>query len=127
MKSLTAGHSDAQGSSKGLGKDEETKAQDVKRLLLREAPCPRASIPFALQGQPGATPALLQLLTDAYVHGLVTASLSVVHWLVSSPECPRGHAQQGGPLVIVSHLNVPSRVSRGHSGVCSSLTCCNHC
>ena len=118
MKSLIAGpHSDARGSSKGLGKDEETKAQDVKRLLLGEAPRPRALIPCVLQGQPGATPGLLQLLTDAYVHWLVTASLSVVHWLVTitqplpSPECPRGHAQRGGPLVIASHPNVPSRVS----------------
>lgn len=51
MKSLIAGpHSDARGSSKGLGKDEETKAQDVKRLLLGEAPRPRALIPCALRG-----------------------------------------------------------------------------
>lgn len=60
----------------GLGKNEETKAQDVKRLPLGEAPHPRASsILSALQGHPRTTHAFLQLLKAAYVHWLVTASL----------------------------------------------------
>lgn len=29
-----------------------------------------------------------------------------------SPACPGGHAQRGGPVVIASHPNVPSRVLR---------------
>lgn len=57
-----------------------------KGCHLERHPIPRASsILSALQGQPGAPLPLLQLLTDAYVHWLVTESLSPCP-LLSAPE-----------------------------------------
>lgn len=83
--------------------------QEVKRLPLREVHPSQGLLDTLCTARPVWSYSCPLAATQGCLRPLACDHITQP---LPSPERPRGHAHRGGTVVIASHPNVPSRVSR---------------